>query len=133
MLFELLRWLGAAYLAYLALQMLRSAFTAGKGIYAQSSRPVSLWRGFLTSFLNPKGLLIYFAVLPQFIDPEQNVAVQAIVLSSLFITGCAIVYGVVGLVSARASARGVNDIARRRIEGVAGTLLVIAAVRVASQ
>jgi len=132
-LYELLRWLGIAYLVYLASQMLRSAFTVGQGVYAEHSRPVSLRRGFLTSFLNPKGLLSYLAVLPQFINPEGNVALQAVVLSGVFILCCALVYGGIGLVAASASTRGVNDRSRRRVEGGSAILLAGAAAKIATQ
>ncbi|HZM33456.1 MAG TPA: LysE family translocator [Burkholderiales bacterium] len=133
LLFEALRWAGVAYLAYLAFQMLRSALSAGAGLRVLRSGPVSLWRGFLTSFLNPKGLLMYLALLPQFISTGSNPAIQAIILSVVFIVGCALVYGAIGLAAARASTAGVGDRARRRIEGVAGFLLAGAAVKIATQ
>ena len=46
---------------------------------------------------NPKGLLIYLAILPQFISPEGNTAVQALLLSVLFISGCGLVFGVLSV------------------------------------
>ena len=133
LLFALLKWAGVVYLGFLAFQMLRSAFTPGGGVEFDVATPVSLWRGFLTSFLNPKGLLMYLAVLPQFIEPGGSAALQALVLSLLFIVGCAIVYSVVGLLAAQAANRGVTDRSRRWLEAVAGTLLATAAARMASQ
>ena len=120
LLFAVLKWAGVTYLGYLALQMIRSACTAGTGIRISGSASTSLWRGFLTSFLNPKGLLIYLAVLPQFISPAGAVAAQALILSGIFIAGCGIVYTAVGLLAARVSRRGIADKSRRRIEAVAG-------------
>jgi threonine/homoserine/homoserine lactone efflux protein len=130
-LFELLRWFGVAYLVFLALQMPKSACTPGAGVYACASKSISLWRGFLTSFLNPKGLLVYFAVQPQFIDPGVNVTFQVFLLSGLFIVGCSIVYGAIGLISSKASVYGFSDRARRQVEGVASALLSVAAARIA--
>ena len=35
---------------------------------------------------------MYLAILPQFISPDGNTAIQALVLSALFILGCGLVY-----------------------------------------
>jgi len=132
-LFSALKWLGVAYLSYLAFQMLRSACTPKKQPSVEGIPQASLWRGFLTSFLNPKGLLMYLAVLPQFMTAEGSAVFQALILSAVFIIGCAIIYGTVGLLAARASRNRMSDKSRRRLEGFAGTLLAGAAVKIASQ
>lgn len=129
LLFEALRWTGVAYLAYLAIQMLRSAMKPGNLTLAASSQPASIFKGFLTSFLNPKGLLVYFAILPNFMTPGDNVALQALALSAVFIGLCASVYGIVGLVVASAGRSGsVSGTSRRIAEGFAGGMLAFAAV-----
>jgi threonine/homoserine/homoserine lactone efflux protein len=68
--FSLLRWLGAAYLVWLGIGLLR-----GSGTAAGASAPspsMSAWRsfvqGFLTNALNPKVALFFLAFLPQFIE-----------------------------------------------------------------
>jgi threonine/homoserine/homoserine lactone efflux protein len=63
-LFETLRWCGVAYLAYLAIRMIRSAILGGGVALNPNSAPASLAKGFMTSFFNPKGLLVYLAILP---------------------------------------------------------------------
>jgi len=133
LLFSILKWVGVAYLCYLALQMLYSACQKKDEIYLQTSESASIWKGFFTSFLNPKGLLMYLAVLPQFISPEGNAAAQAIILSILFIVGCGFIYTVVGLLAARAHGNNISDTWRRRLESIAGILLAGAAVKIASQ
>lgn len=74
--FALLKWAGAAYLVWLALGMLRSAF-AGKGVAevaaTSAERPgrAALFRqGLLTNVLNPKVALFFLALLPQFISAD---------------------------------------------------------------
>jgi threonine/homoserine/homoserine lactone efflux protein len=68
--FTVLRWLGAAYLVWLGIGLLR-----GGGAAADASTPspaMTAWRsfvqGFLTNALNPKVALFFLAFLPQFID-----------------------------------------------------------------
>ena len=133
LLFSILKWVGVAYLCFLALQMLYSSCHRKSGIQLQTTEKASIWKGFFTSFLNPKGLLMYLAVLPQFISPEGNVAQQAILLSLLFIVGCAFVYTGVGLLAARAHGNNIPDKLRRRLEAIAGILLVGAAAKIATQ
>lgn len=132
-LFEVLRWTGIAYLSYLAIQLVRSACKPGKLAIDASTQPASIRKGFLTSFLNPKGLLVYFAILPNFMTPTDAVATQAVVLSAIFIGLCAVVYGLIGYVAAAVGQRGaVNDKYRRMVDGFAGGMLAIASVRIAT-
>lgn len=130
-LFEALRWIGIAYMAYLAVQMFRSATRPSTGQAQASQREVSIFRGFLTSFLNPKGLLVYLAILPAFMHAGEPVAPQAIALSAVFVGLCALVYGAVGLTAATVGRRGAsNDRFRRIAEFFAGAMLFFAAVRI---
>jgi threonine/homoserine/homoserine lactone efflux protein len=72
--FEAIKWAGACYFAYLGSQALRSAI---RGRYApidvgstEQGRASALggWRqGFLSNITNPKVLVFYLAVLPQFL------------------------------------------------------------------
>jgi threonine/homoserine/homoserine lactone efflux protein len=74
-LFESIKWAGVAYLGYLGVQALRSA---RRGEYApldgsdpaRSARSAAGWRqGFISNITNPKVLVFYLAVLPQFLAP----------------------------------------------------------------
>jgi threonine/homoserine/homoserine lactone efflux protein len=132
MLFEVLRWSGVAYLAYLAVHMVRSAMSSGSLTLKPSGRPASLFKGFLTSLLNPKGLLVYFSILPNFMIPSEGIAHQAIALSGVFIGVCAVVYGLVGAVVATVGRAGAFSKTHRRFaDGFAGGMLAFAAVSIA--
>jgi threonine/homoserine/homoserine lactone efflux protein len=131
--FAALRWAGVAYLAFLALQLLRSAFTPGQLRVVNQRAPSPFRRGFLTAALNPKGMLIYFAILPQFMQHGGSIALQAIVLSAIFIGLCGLVYVVLSFVLAATGSRGsISDRRRRWVEGVSGGMLAVAATRLAS-
>ncbi len=133
LLFAALKWAGVLYLFYLTTLIIYSACQQKDGLELPDTGKISLWRGFLTSFLNPKGLLMYLAILPQFISPESNTATQALILSSIFISGCGVVYTVVGLLAAQARGLNISDNGRRRLEAVAGVMLAWATIKMATQ
>ena len=131
-LFEVLRWVGVVYLAYLAIKLIRSAIHPGHLSLAKAPDNALVRRGFLTSFLNPKGLMVYFAILPNFMTSGDNVGLQAVVLSAIFIALCGIIYSAVGIVVSSVAQRGsFSDRRRRYVEGAAGALLIFAAGRLA--
>ena len=72
-LFELLRWLGAAYLVWLGVRAWRGA---GRRAAPPAGNQVHFWRGFLVALSNPKTLAFFTAFLPQFVDPTLPVARQ---------------------------------------------------------
>jgi len=73
--FSIVKWVGAAYLLWLAVGMLRDAVrpatpTASDAPPAQPSAWVIFRQGALTNALNPKVALFFLALLPQFIDAD---------------------------------------------------------------
>ena len=73
MLYDAVRWAGAAYLLWLAWDAVRPQ--GGGGLFARRDLPAvapgRLFRmGLLTSILNPKVALFYIALFPQFVDPS---------------------------------------------------------------
>jgi threonine/homoserine/homoserine lactone efflux protein len=79
--FHAIKWAGVAYLLYLAFQALRSAwrgdYSPATGDGEPSTREaIGGWRqGFLSNITNPKVLVFYLAVLPQFLDAHSSVGV----------------------------------------------------------
>ncbi|WP_114432653.1 LysE family translocator [Phyllobacterium bourgognense] len=133
MLFEALRWLGVAYMIYLAFQLMRSAMKAGQLTLSAVSANRQLRRGFLTAFLNPKGMMIYFAVLPQFMQHGGSIPLQVLILSAIFIALCGTVYMSLSLgIAAVGRNGGFSDCRRRWVEGTAGAFLIVAAGRLAA-
>lgn len=132
-LFETVRWIGIVYLTWIAFGMLRSALAPSGPLTLPDTRPLSLWRGFLTSFLNPKGLFVYLSIVPQFIDPAGNVSAQAFALSVTNAALCYIAYAAVGLIAVRSSQMGAVSPLRTRIaEGMGGTLIGGVALKLAT-
>ncbi|MBT2744780.1 MULTISPECIES: LysE family translocator [unclassified Lysobacter] len=127
-LFEALRWIGVAYLAYLAVRLIRSAMKAGSIGLQAAGRGRQFRRGLLTAALNPKGMMIYFAILPQFMRADEPAAAQAMALSAIFIALCALVYAGLSVLLGLRRGGGFSDRRRRWVEGVSGGMVAIAAV-----
>lgn len=128
-LFLVLKWSGAAYLIWLGLRM---AFSGRRR--QADAQPVVLARSFVRGFVvqgaNPKVLVFFMALLPQFIDPAGSVPTQVFVLgaSSVVIEFVALSVYALGAVRARhvSGARVAST-----LERVGGGLLVAAGARLA--
>jgi threonine/homoserine/homoserine lactone efflux protein len=82
--YHIIRYAGAAYLVYLAMQAWRSTGDIGTGNAAPSAA-TAIKRGFLTNVLNPKTMLFIFAFIPQFTDPEIGLIwMQILILGAIF-------------------------------------------------
>jgi len=81
MLFEILRFAGAAYLIWLGIQAWRQA--GGVAAAQAPRRGVHFTRGLLVAVSNPKTIAFFTAFLPQFVDPalpvERQLAVMCVV------------------------------------------------------
>jgi threonine/homoserine/homoserine lactone efflux protein len=94
--FLVVKLIGAAYLVYVGLSMLRekegSALEVNAALPAANVKRV-FWQGFLTNVLNPKVALFFLAFLPQFIhtdSPDKAIAFVLLgiifIFNSLFVT-----------------------------------------------
>ena len=127
-LFEAIRWTGITYLIYLACRMIRAALRPGVLVVAAGPVAHRFGKGFLTALLNPKGMMVYVALLPQFMDRQDgNTTLQAIVLSAVFMAWCALVYSAICLVLGRIGRDALSDRRRRVIDGSAGGMVLLAA------
>lgn len=84
--YDMVRYLGAAYLCYLAYRILRSR---DDGIAVGRLRSESLMRiyaqGIITNVVNPKSALFYLSFVPQFIDPARGSPfLQFVILGLIF-------------------------------------------------
>jgi threonine/homoserine/homoserine lactone efflux protein len=87
--FTVVKWVGAAYLAWLGWRLLRSqggldASHATAEAQAAGSARAVFSKCFLVAVTNPKGYLFCSALLPQFIDPALPQAPQYLVIGGVF-------------------------------------------------
>jgi len=90
--FNVVKYLGAAYLIYLGIRKLVSSDNGSENeTVKQESLSRIYWQGFAVNILNPKTALFFFAFLPQFVDPAKgNVIGQNLLLGAIFV-GMAII------------------------------------------
>ena len=135
--FGVVKWLGAAYLVWTGLSMLRArpAAPAAAGLAAPATRAV-FWQGALTNALNPKVALFFLAFLPQFVDagaPQQAVAFVA--LGVLFTASGTVVNVIVALaagsIAGAVAAGGSGGRVGRWLQRAAGALFIGLGVKLA--
>ena len=127
-LFETIRWLGIAYLLYLAFSLLKSVFSKNALNIEKKTSANPIKKGFFTALLNPKGMLIYFAILPQFIDKSANTISQGLILSFIIISLIFVVYcGLSILFSKICQKTQMDERKQKWVDGTSGGLLALAA------
>lgn len=128
LLFDAIRWLGIAYLLYLAANLLKSVFSKKQINIEKKSTANPIKKGFFTALLNPKGMLIYFAILPQFINKSGDTVSQGLILSCIFIGLIFVVYCSLSIAFAKLTQKAQIDERRQKIiDGTSGGLLAAAA------
>ncbi|TDW21753.1 LysE family translocator [Kribbella kalugense] len=133
--FTAVRIVGAAYLIYLGVQMIRhrkDAVDDEPAAAAMSGRKAYL-TGLTTNLLNPKMVTFTIAFLPQFVVPARGqVWLQFAVLGAILIVLEFLVDGTVGLLSGRiGSWLRARRTARRRIDTATGGIFIGLGVRLA--
>ena len=122
-----LKWIGAAYLAYLGVTALRAPPPDTQPAAATpTSATRTFWEAFAVNMTNPKGLLFHGAFLPLFISPQAAAGPQLALLSVTFL----VIGGGLDSMWALSAARSRGALARlgrwkNRISG--GVLLTAAA------
>jgi threonine/homoserine/homoserine lactone efflux protein len=144
--FTALKIVGAAYLVWLAVQMLRSARRSRRSSVAEDEqdvaadtagraprRAVYLRQGFLSNALNPKVALFFVTFLPQFLPTGTgSPRAAALVLSAVFAVLYLAWFGSYVVAVDRLGRWLRRAQVRARIEQVTGSLLLAVAVRLAT-
>lgn len=87
LLFDAVRWIGAAYLCWLAWRLLQKPKENNATLNATHQAGWRAMRqGFLTNLLNPKALMFCAMLLPQFIVPTGDLIQQYILLGTVLVT-----------------------------------------------
>ena len=131
--FAIVKRMGAAYLVWLGARMIFARRATAASTTVTAPRRASFSAGVVTQGANPKALIFFVAILPQFIDPAADVLLQILILG---VTSLVIEFVVLGAYVATChAARGVSDrpefaMTLQRAGGV--LLVVVGAIVVAS-
>lgn len=139
--FTALRWLGAAYLAYLAVRSAWEAFKPAKTPANGDLKPPraapsgglrrDVLRGFVLQMTNPKALVFFVSILPQFIRADEPIERQMLILGATSIAAEFPVLVLYSVLATRARDATHDPGWARAIELAVAMLLVAAAGGVA--
>jgi homoserine/homoserine lactone efflux protein len=135
--FEALRWAGAAYLVVLGAQAIRAAL-AQRPLPSEATRAPSAGargpfvRGLVMQAANPKTLLFFVAILPQFVTPGGSVPFQILVLGASAIAIELVVLSLYSLAAGRAGQLARDARFGAALDATSGALLVFAGVGLAA-
>lgn len=134
-LFSAIRWIGAAYLIWLGVTAFfgkSSALSIAPAGGSSASWMRIFVNGFVLQAANPKALVFFTALLPQFIDPSSSVAVQVLILG---VTSVVIEFFVLlgyGALAGRMTSVAARPRFSALANRVAGSMLITAGVGMAA-
>jgi homoserine/homoserine lactone efflux protein len=134
-LFQVIKWVGVAYLIFLGLKMLLESDTLSLTTAEQpgSRSAVSLFRqGFALQAGNPKAILFFAALLPQFIAPGTEMIWQFVLLGASSVIIEALVLVIYGMLAEQGSKLFASKNVARIQNRVSGGFLIAAAVGLAT-
>jgi homoserine/homoserine lactone efflux protein len=102
--FNVIKWAGVAYLVYLAVRQWRSAtmdLREQVETVVSGGRLSLLARGFLVNATNPKGLVFFLAVVPQFVVPTAPLLPQYLTIGGTMVAVDLVVMGLYTALAAR--------------------------------
>lgn len=134
-LFQVVKWVGAAYLVWVGIQTFRGEGTVAlaptNGPDAGPSGAATYWRGVVLQFANPKAIIFFTALLPQFIRPNEPVFRQMFVLCMTAVVAELIVLFGYGLLAGSLSTIARQPRYAKITNRVSGALLIGAGAGVA--
>jgi len=132
--FLVIKWAGAAYLVFLGVKTFFARDASFASLGATSDAPVGwrlLGRGVILQAANPKSLIFFTALLPQFIDPKGAVGWQILILGVSSVVVEFFVLSGYGVFAGRAATLARQPRYSRLTHRLAGACLVLAGTGVA--
>ncbi len=134
-LFSIIKWTGVVYLLYLGAMALFSQSGGlqfdGKKQKQASVKKVFL-RGFILELSNPKALLYFSALLPQFIDIHQAVVPQLAILGLITLSLDLTCYSAYAYFAHYSTQHGLKPLTVKIINRTAGSFLIFAGLKMAT-
>ncbi len=146
--YNLIKMLGAAYIAYLGVTSLVNAYKLHRqkestctnnsscqapDVVTQESSFTFYSKGVLTGVLNPKSALFFLAFFPQFIHPGGNIVIQSLILTILYSLVSVTWYGLLVIFVGKLRHFLVRSETQKWLKAITGTILVGLGIRIALQ
>ena len=126
--YEILRWAGAAYLVWLAWEGWREAQGQADAGDLPDRAITYFRRGFVTNLLNPKAALFFVTVMPGFISAGQPLLAQTTLLVALYVAAATLIHASIVLLAATLQPIFTHPNLRRGAAAVFAVVLVGVAV-----
>ena len=140
-LFTALKWIGAAYLAWLGLKLWRAPVPDATPLVDAGGDAAPMqdaardtkglgriaFHAFAVTALNPKSIMFFVAFLPLFVDPARPLLAQTVILEATFVGLAALNAAAYGLMAAAIGNRLTRPSVRRVVNRVGGSAMIGAA------
>lgn len=134
-LFSVIKWAGVAYLIYLGV---KAFFNTQLGTKVETRREISkgfisfFARGYFLEISNPKALLYFSALLPQFVDISQPLVPQLVLLGAAVGILDMCCYGLYAYLGSATSAMQFSSRTKAILKKMGGAFLVMAGIKMAT-
>jgi threonine/homoserine/homoserine lactone efflux protein len=126
--FVTVKWVGVGFLIYLGVsQILRGGSPAGRGGSGPRSISSLYWQGFVTSAANPRAVVFFAALFPQFLDPSRPTMPQLLALGATYVAIDGLFLSGYGLFAGWIASR-LGGTTARHANRLSGALLIGAAL-----
>ena len=129
-LFILIKWLGIAYLTYLGLSAI---FSRSGGLQVEATKRDTRHKlfvtGFVVEFANPKALLYFAAILPQFLNTVQPILPQIAIMGLTTLLLDIVVYSAYAKLGQTITKSGVSPRIVKALNRTAGSALLFSAFK----
>ncbi len=123
--FNIIKILGAAYLIYMGIKMLRSKVTNDHSIKKQEASYARCFiEGFLVSISNPKAVIFFMSIFPQFINTSKEYAPQFILLATTFSLLVMVIHSIYALSASAVKSKLSSEKGKSVINKIGGGVFV---------
>ncbi len=122
--FTVLKWIGAAYLVWLGVNLWRRGGGLDDAQVPARGHGAIAAHAFIVTALNPKGIAFFVAFVPQFIDPDRPVLLQLVILEATFIVMAGLNVIIFQLLADRVRGAFARPSLGRWLNRAAGTALI---------
>ena len=132
--FSIIKWFGVAYLIFLGASAIftKAGAVNVKAQYIKISPAKAFTQGLVVQLANPKALLYFSALLPQFVDPNEPVVFQMFLMGLTCFLADLLVYSMFGRMGEKLTKKQVKPWIIGIINKVAGITLITTGVKMAT-